>query len=201
MLGIETTGGRGILVFDCRWTATRPLDPPNQSDSVIDPTTLAETWDACADRLLLIARSIGGPAEDAVQEAFVALASQQHMPEDPMAWLVRVTRNQLLQWQRSGDRRRRRETFAYQQNWFDNEVLKIDQRIDAREVTAALIAMDSPQREVIVMHLWGGLTFEAISPDLGHVACLGASIVPTGAGHTETPVLLGAEFFLHENLP
>ncbi len=123
---------------------------------------LAETWDACADRLLLVARSIGGPAEDAVQEAFVALAGQPCMPDDPMAWLVRVTRNQLLQWQRSGDRRRRRETFAYQQNWFDNEILKIDQRIDAREVTASLAAMDSPQREVIVMHLWGGLTFEAI---------------------------------------
>ena len=129
---------------------------------MIDPTTLAETWDDCADRLLLIARSIGGPAEDAVQEAFVTLASQPCMPDDPMAWLVRVTRNQLLQWKRSGGRRRRRETNACHPNWFDNEKTQIDQRIDAREVTAALVAMDSPQREVIVMHLWGGMTFEAI---------------------------------------
>ena len=129
---------------------------------MIDPTALAETWDDCADRLLLIARSIGGPAEDAVQEAFVSLAGQQCMPDDPMAWLVRVTRNQLLQWKRSGGRRRRRETHAYHQSWFNSETTQIDQRIDAREVTAALVAMDSPQREVIVMHLWGGQTFEAI---------------------------------------
>jgi RNA polymerase sigma-70 factor (ECF subfamily) len=130
---------------------------------VIDATKLAETWDACVDRLLLIARSIGGPAEDAVQEAFIALARQQQLPDDPMAWLVRVTRNKLLEWQRSGERRRRREAVASQQNWFDNEAIRIDQRIDADEVTAALIAMPSPEREVIVMHLWGGLTFEAIS--------------------------------------
>jgi RNA polymerase sigma factor (sigma-70 family) len=129
---------------------------------VIDATTLAETWDLCADRLLLIARSIGGPAEDAVQEAFIALARQQYLPDDPLAWLVRVTRNQLMQWHRSQQRRRHRETFAYRPNWFDNEVVQIDQEIDAREVTAALISMPSPQREVIVMHLWGGMTFEAI---------------------------------------
>ena len=130
---------------------------------MIDATTLAETWDACADRLLLIARSMGGPAEDAVQEAFVALATQQRLPDDPMAWLVRVTRNQLLQWHRSGDRRRRREKFVCQHNWFESEVVKIDTRIDARAVSAALAEMPSPQREVIVMHLWGGLTFETIS--------------------------------------
>ena len=41
---------------------------------------------------------------------------------------------------------------------------KIDEKVrNAKgEVTASLAAMDSPQREVIVMHLWGGLTFEAI---------------------------------------
>lgn len=77
---------------------------------MIEATTLAELWDDHSDRLLLIARSIGGPAEDAVQEAFVALASQAIMPTDPMAWLVRVTRNRLLQWHRSGKRRRTRET-------------------------------------------------------------------------------------------
>lgn len=129
---------------------------------MIDANTLADTWDACADRLLLIARSIGGPGEDAVQEAFVALAAQPQLPDDPMAWLVRVTRNRLLQWQRSGQRRRRRERASFQPNWFDGEVLRLDQQIDARQVTAALVQMSSPQREIIVMHLWGGLTFEAI---------------------------------------
>ena len=38
---------------------------------MLDPDKLTEIWDQHADRLLLIARSIGGPAEDAMQEAFV----------------------------------------------------------------------------------------------------------------------------------
>jgi RNA polymerase sigma-70 factor (ECF subfamily) len=129
---------------------------------VIDAAALAEIWDDCADRLLLIARSVGGPAEDAVQEAFVALARQSQVPDDPMAWLVRVTRNQLLQWQRSQQRRRQRETVACQLNWFQGGTLDVERRLDARQVTAALSRLSSPEREIIVMHLWGELTFETI---------------------------------------
>ena len=52
---------------------------------MLDPETLTAVWDQHADRLLLVARSTGGPAEDAVQEAFVALATQTQLPDDPMA--------------------------------------------------------------------------------------------------------------------
>ena len=132
-----------------------------------DPNTLAELWDAHADRLLLIARSIGGPAEDAVQEAFVALATQHALPRDPMGWLVRVTRNRLLQWQRTNRRRRNREAAVSDLPWFDCNVLSVDQELDAREVTAALLSLASPEREVIVMHLWGEMSFESIAEVLG----------------------------------
>jgi len=37
---------------------------------------VVEAWDQHADRLLLIARSIGEPAEDAVREAFVLRGSK-----------------------------------------------------------------------------------------------------------------------------
>jgi len=134
---------------------------------VIDAATLVEIWDAHADRLLLVARSIGGPAEDAVQEAFVELARQPELPVDPMAWLVRVTRNRLLQWHRGNRRRRTREILVSESSWFDCEILNVDQRLDAREVTAALIAISSPEREVIVMHLWGDMTFESIAEVIG----------------------------------
>jgi RNA polymerase sigma-70 factor (ECF subfamily) len=134
---------------------------------VIDATTLAEIWDAHADRLVLIARSIGGPAEDAVQEAFIALAGQSELPRDPLAWLVRVTRNQLLQNHRRNRRRRTRESVACDPPWFDCEILSVDRRLDAREVTAALLAISSPAREVIVMHLWGEMTFESIAEVIG----------------------------------
>ena len=134
---------------------------------MIDPNTLSEIWDAHADRLLLIARSIGGPAEDAVQEAFVALATQRVLPQDPMAWLVRVTRNRLLQWHRGNRRRRNRETSVCALPWFECEVISIERKLDARDVTAALLALSSPEREVIVMHLWGEMTFESIAEVIG----------------------------------
>jgi RNA polymerase sigma factor (sigma-70 family) len=134
---------------------------------VIDATSLAEIWDAHADRLLLIARSIGGPAEDAVQEAFMSLATQPQLPADPLAWLVRVTRNRLLQWHRGNRRRRARESVACAAAWFDCDLLSVDRMLDAHAVTASLQALSSPDREVIVMHLWGEMTFESIADVIG----------------------------------
>lgn len=133
---------------------------------MIDAATLANLWDAHVDRLTLIARSIGGPAEDAVQEAFVALAAQRKLPSDPMAWLVRVTRNQLLQWHRGNRRRRDRETLVGSQSWFDCEEKSAD-RMDAAEVTAAIQALPSPDREIVVMHIWGEMTFDSIARVVG----------------------------------
>lgn len=134
---------------------------------LLDPDKLTAVWDQHADRLLLIARSIGGPAEDAVQEAFVALATQTQLPDDPMAWLVKVTRHRLLQWRRSRLRRRARETSRTDAAWFDCGLTLVDQNLDAKQITAALQEIDSPDREIIVMHLWGGMTFDAIAKVLG----------------------------------
>ncbi|WP_182868504.1 sigma-70 family RNA polymerase sigma factor [Rhodopirellula sp. JC639] len=128
------------------------------------PQELAETWKRCSSRLLLIARAIGEPAEDAVQEAFLRLARQTPPPDDPFAWLVTVTRNQLLQWRRSGIRRRRRERDSDQQPvWFDGESQQMESALDAQEVTEALKRLDADQRQVIVMHLWGELSFRQIA--------------------------------------
>lgn len=134
---------------------------------MLDPDKLTEIWDQHADRLLLIARSIGGPAEDAVQEAFVALATQNQVPEDPMAWLVTVTRHRLLQWRRSRQRRRARENSRTSAPWFDGDTQLTDQKLDAKQITSALQELDSPDREIIVMHLWGGMTFDAIAKIVG----------------------------------
>lgn len=134
---------------------------------MIEANLLAELWEEHSDRLLLIARSIGGPAEDAVQEAFISLATEKKLPDDPMAWLVRVTRNRLMQWHRSGRRRRQRESLVCDRPWFEHEAMSAQQRIDAAEVTQALQQLPSPDREVIVMHLWGEMTFEAIAKVVG----------------------------------
>jgi RNA polymerase sigma factor (sigma-70 family) len=171
---LRWTPGRGILGFRrlspaIDWKSHGDESNPcaEKIAPVIDASTLAELWDEHADRLLLIARSIGGPVEDAVQEAFVALASQRCLPNDPRAWLVRVTRNRLLQWHRGNQRRRRRESVAGSKLWFDCQEMSAQQRLDATEITEALQALPSPDREIIVMHLWGEMSFESIAAVVG----------------------------------
>jgi len=138
---------------------------------VIDEETLRAIWDAHADRLLLIARSIGEPAEDAVQEAFVALATQTDVPNDPLAWLVRTVRNRLIQWHRSRTRRRIRERDVGTSRWFERAgsagVSGVDSGVDAEEAAAALRRLESPAREIVVMHVWGDMSFEAIADVVG----------------------------------
>src|SRR5690606_16118238 len=107
-------------------------------------------------------------AEDAVQEAFISLVTQAALPEDPLAWLVRVTRNQLLQWRRSHGRRQRREQDRDARRepaaaWLVHPQLAIDRQLDGRAVTEALAQLPEDQRQIIVMHLWGEMTFERIA--------------------------------------
>ncbi|XZE52418.1 RNA polymerase sigma factor [Planctomycetaceae bacterium SH139] len=131
---------------------------------MIDPAILAELWRAHAGRLLVIARSVGEPAEDAVQEAFTSLATQGKLPDDPLAWLVRVSRNQLLSWQRKRQSQANYQlVVAPQQNWFSDAGAELDSQLDGQQVTVWLQMLPTDERQVIVMHLWGGLTFRQIA--------------------------------------
>ncbi|MEM8666396.1 MAG: sigma-70 family RNA polymerase sigma factor [Planctomycetota bacterium] len=130
---------------------------------MIGASDLTATWDQFADRLLLIARSMGGSAEDAVQEAFIVLARQPEMPDNPLAWLVAVCRNLQRESHRRERRRRARESRVGRQEWFDRDVNLVDSQLDAGAVTEALMRLSSPTREIIVMRVWGEMTFESIA--------------------------------------
>lgn len=126
---------------------------------------LSKAWEDCADRLLLIARSFGKSGEDAVQEAFLALSRQPKLPDEPLAWLVKVTRNQVLQWNRSEQRRTKRHfARAIEFAWFENDE---QIGIDSKEVGEALKKLPTELSEVVTMHLWGQLTFEQIADVVG----------------------------------
>jgi RNA polymerase sigma factor (sigma-70 family) len=140
----------------------------NFQKTMIDPAVLHQIWTEHVDRLLLIARSIGEPAEDAVQEAFVRLAVQPELPQDPVAWLVRVLRNQLLGWHREGTRRRRREQArAAEQSWLAESPMGMGDEWSSLEITHQLQQLHDADRQIIVMHLWGELTFQQIADILG----------------------------------
>lgn len=123
---------------------------------------LGRLFDAIAPALLLYARQWGVPAEaeDAVQEAFLALARQPDVPNEPAAWLHRVVRNGLISTSRGRKRREARESrLSRAEAWFS----AVDDRLDAQEAARSLAELEPDCREVIVARIWGGLTFEQIA--------------------------------------
>ncbi len=127
---------------------------------------IAEIWDAHAGGLLLILRTHGEFAEDAVQEAFLALARQEQLPESPLAWLVTVARNYVLQQQRSNQRRDVRQR-AKELNgpWFAENGSQ--RMLEAQEAVEALQQLSGDDAEILMMHVWGEMTFEQIAAIVG----------------------------------
>jgi RNA polymerase sigma-70 factor (ECF subfamily) len=122
--------------------------------------------DQHAAALTLFARQWCATPEDVVQEAFIKLSVQPQSPDRPLPWLYRVVRNGAISAARSAQRRRRHETAAALGTpaWFDESS---SAAIDPETATEALQKLPVEQREVIVAHLWGRLTFAEIGALIG----------------------------------
>jgi RNA polymerase sigma-70 factor (ECF subfamily) len=128
---------------------------------MMGPEVLGRLFDQHAAALVLYARQWCATPEDVVQEALLKLVAQKKPPDQPVPWLYRVVRNSAISAARSSKRRRHHESVAATRApaWFvPSEAAGIDSTI----ATAALQALPLEQREAIVAHLWGGLTFEQI---------------------------------------
>lgn len=134
---------------------------------MISPHELSQLWRDHASSLLLLAKSRCGTAidqaEDCVQEAFIRLASQVPVPEDCLAWLVRVVRNAAIDASRSHKRRVAREqsTAMVRKEFFDSEATNTSLTTD--DVVQALNTLDSETREIVIAHIWNNLTFRQIA--------------------------------------
>jgi RNA polymerase sigma-70 factor (ECF subfamily) len=126
------------------------------------PDALGQLIDRYAPALLLYARQWCAAPEDVVQEAFIKLTRERPPPRNAAPWLYRVVRNGAISAARSARRRCRHETVAAERHplWFTPEETSA---LDAADATKALEGLPAEQREVIVAHLWGGLTFEQIA--------------------------------------
>jgi RNA polymerase sigma factor (sigma-70 family) len=131
----------------------------------MDSELLASLLDQHADALVLFARQFCYAAEDVVQEAFLKLAALERMPTNPAAWLFRTVRNGAVDASRAAGRRRRYESQAAADStaWFDPTEDSGAGGVDPDEAEHALAGLPIEEREVIVAHLWGGLTFEQIA--------------------------------------
>lgn len=125
------------------------------------PEQLGRLVDELAGALTLYARQWCSLPEDVVQEAFVRLGRQRLAPDNLAAWLHTVVRNAAISAGRSERRRRHYESAAAasRPGWF---LPADDAHLDASAVIAALETLPSEQRETLVAHVWGGLTFEQV---------------------------------------
>ncbi|HLN29678.1 MAG TPA: RNA polymerase sigma factor [Gemmataceae bacterium] len=133
---------------------------------MMEPAFLGRLMDQHAAALVLYARQWCTAPEDVVQEAFLKLFAQRQLPDKLLPWLYRVVRNGAVSAARSAQRRRQHETRAAEKTptWF---LASETTGIDCEAATRGLQALSIEQREVIVAHLWGGLTFAQIADLMG----------------------------------
>ncbi len=105
-------------------------------------------------------------AEDIVQDAFLRFWRSQKTVRDPLAYLYVCVRRSAMDWFRS---KRHRAILGASTNVakdLDNSIFaenKPEQHELQAVIDAALEQLPLEQREVLIMKIWGGLTFRQIS--------------------------------------
>ena len=135
------------------------------------PHTLWQCWlDQYGPGCLLFARHQAADeadAEDLVQEAIVEAWQRQSRSHPPDVALVFATiKRRAVDLARRRARRTAREEASRDEGpsaWFDPAV---EDRERSEMIQAALAQLPASQREVIVLKVWGGLTFAEIAKSL-----------------------------------
>jgi RNA polymerase sigma-70 factor, ECF subfamily len=148
-------------------------------------TAASDDWTAWLDQrgaaMVLFARQLmfdRQEAEDAVQEAFVRFWRSRHHVADPVAYLYTCIRRCALESQRKARRRARREEKAARPEGQPNDVLffcPLEQDERRQAVEAALQRLPETQREVLVLRIWGELSFPQMAETLSISANTAAS--------------------------
>jgi RNA polymerase sigma factor (sigma-70 family) len=133
----------------------------------------SDNWKAWLDEhgaaLVLLARQFvdrRADAEDVVQEAFVRFWRSRQGVKEPAAYLFACVKHCALDWQRSRRRQERREAQAARPEADALFVRGIEQGERQAAIEAALRDLPAEQAEVLVMRIWGGLSFPQIAAAL-----------------------------------
>jgi RNA polymerase sigma-70 factor (ECF subfamily) len=102
-------------------------------------------------------------AEDIVQEGFVRFWRSRHRATDPAAYLYACVKSCVLEWRRGRSRQSRRERAAARPEAESLFAGPLEQDERRAHVDAALRILPEDQREVVVMKIWGGLSFPQIA--------------------------------------
>jgi RNA polymerase sigma-70 factor (ECF subfamily) len=132
----------------------------------IDAELLGRLLDELGPALALYAAQWTDAADDCVQEVLVELAGQPMVPDNLRAWLYRVVKHRALNAARGARRRREREARAATGRLNIAEESAAFDRWDAIAVVEALDRLEPAEREVVVMRIWGSLTYDEIAAAL-----------------------------------
>jgi RNA polymerase sigma-70 factor (ECF subfamily) len=124
---------------------------------------LAELLDRHGAALKLYARQRCSEPDDVVQQSLIDLAAQRELPASPVAWLFAAVRRRAISQWRTDKRRQQHETAAAKR-WFQ---ARRDRHEAATAATDALAELNLADREIVIAHVWGRLTFEEIAPLVG----------------------------------
>jgi RNA polymerase sigma-70 factor, ECF subfamily len=119
--------------------------------------------------LVLLARqwvASRADAEDVVQEAFVRFWRSRQRATDPAAYLYACAKHCALDWQRGRRRQSRREAAVARPEAEPLFASPLEQDERRAAIEAALAELPEDQREVLVMKIWGGLSFPQIAAAL-----------------------------------
>lgn len=124
-----------------------------------------ETW---GPRLRLYARQFTrseADADEVLQQAVIRFwKSGRFMQKDPRGYIFSCVRSAAIDHHRSNSRRRHREQVVGNQKpvsaWFEDRIEGDERR---RRIELALKELNPDQREVLVMKIWGELTFSQIA--------------------------------------
>jgi len=132
-------------------------------------------FDQYGSKMLLFARQFvpnQADAEDIVQDAFRRYWKSNHLEgENTISLLFGSVRWAALDHIRQNERRRKRETLASQDDRALNDCHMFERSIEKTElsdqVEAALQRLSDSQRQIVVLKVWGEMTYEQIGQTLG----------------------------------
>ncbi|MCI0357485.1 MAG: sigma-70 family RNA polymerase sigma factor [Planctomycetaceae bacterium] len=141
-----------------------------------------DDWSVWLDRhgpaLVLLARqwtTCRADAEDIVQEAFVRFWRSRERVEDPAAYLFACVKHCALDSHRGRARQLRREQATARPEAEPLFAGSLEQDERRTAIESALRELPASQAEVLVMKVWGGLSFPQIAAALDTSANTAAS--------------------------
>ncbi|HEY3969669.1 MAG TPA: sigma-70 family RNA polymerase sigma factor [Planctomycetaceae bacterium] len=129
-----------------------------------------DSWSVWLDQhgaaLVLFARQWApnrADAEDVVQEAFIRFWRSRDRVAEPIAYLYASVKHCALDWHRGRDRQSRREVVVARPEAESLFAGSTEQEERRAAIDAKLRELPESQREVLVLTIWGGLSFPQIA--------------------------------------